>query len=70
MNPDIITYNNRLTDAEKDWKKGGTRQYQELTVRSLASQRPCEPLTAVQPNRPRFKGGSSVTFGDIKTPRE
>jgi phenylacetic acid degradation protein len=59
-----------LTDAEKDWKKGGTRQYQELTVRSLASQRPCEPLTAVQPNRPRFKGGSSVTFGDIKTPRE
>jgi len=59
-----------LTDAEKDWKKGGTRQYQELTVRSLASQRPCEPLTAVQPNRPRFKGGSSVTFGDIKTQRE
>ena len=58
-----------LTDAEMDWKRTGTRQYQELTVRSLATQRPVEPLTAVQADRPRFKGGSSVTFGAIKTPR-
>jgi phenylacetic acid degradation protein len=59
-----------LTEAEMAWKRGGTQQYQELAIRSLASQRPCEPLTVVQANRPRFKGGSSVTFGAVKTPRE
>jgi phenylacetic acid degradation protein len=57
-----------LTDKEIAWKGGGTRQYQELAVRSLASQRPVEPLRAEQPDRPRFKGGSSVTFGAIKGP--
>ena len=57
-----------LTEAEMAWKQTGTREYQELAVRSLASQREVAPLRAVQADRPRFTGGPSVTFGDIKTP--
>jgi phenylacetic acid degradation protein len=58
----------QLTDREIDWKRSGTLQYQELAVRSLASQRPVEPLRAVQPDRPRYKGdGSNVTLGTLKT---
>jgi phenylacetic acid degradation protein len=55
-----------LTDQEIAWKKSGTREYQELAVRSLASQRPVEPLRAVQSDRPRYRGGSTVTLGSIK----
>jgi phenylacetic acid degradation protein len=58
-----------LTDQELAWKKTGTRQYQTLAVRSLATQRPVEPLPAVQSDRPRFKGdGSNVTLGTLKAP--
>jgi phenylacetic acid degradation protein len=60
----------QLTDEEIAWKRTGTRQYQELAVRSLASQRPVQPLSAPQPGRPRFKGdGSNKTLGTIKAPR-
>lgn len=56
-----------LTEQEIAWKRSGTRQYQELTYRSLASQRPVEPLHAVQKDRPRYKGdGSNVTLGTLK----
>jgi phenylacetic acid degradation protein len=55
-----------LTEQELAWKKSGTREYQELALRSLASQRPVEPLRAVQPDRPRYRGGSTVTLGSIK----
>lgn len=58
-----------LTEAEMAWKVSGTRQYQELAVRSLKTQRPVEPLTAVQPDRPRFKGSHTATFGSVKTPK-
>ena len=57
-----------LTADEIAWKRTGTREYQDLAVRSLASQRAIEPLRAAQPDRPRFRGGSSITFGAIKTP--
>jgi carbonic anhydrase/acetyltransferase-like protein (isoleucine patch superfamily) len=56
-----------LTDQEITWKRAGTRQYQELTMRSLASQRPVEALRAPQSDRPRYKGdGSNVTLGTLK----
>ncbi|MFZ3359596.1 MAG: transferase hexapeptide repeat family protein [Xanthobacteraceae bacterium] len=56
-----------LSDEEIAWKRAGTLQYQELAVRSLASQRPVEPLRAVQADRPRYKGdGSTVTLGTLK----
>jgi phenylacetic acid degradation protein len=35
-----------LTDEEIKWKAIGTREYQELTVRCLASLQECRPLTA------------------------
>jgi phenylacetic acid degradation protein len=35
-----------LTDEEIKWKAVGTREYQELTVRCLASLQECLPLTA------------------------
>lgn len=43
-----------LSDEEIAWKSAGTRTYQELTLRSLASLRECAPLTAVAPDRPRI----------------
>jgi phenylacetic acid degradation protein len=56
-----------LTDQEIDWKSRGTREYQALAVRSLATQREVQPLAAAQPNRPRFKGdGSNRTLGSTK----
>jgi len=59
----------QLTDAEIAWKRTGTLQYQNLAMRSLASQRAVQPLRAVQPDRPRFKGdGSNVTLGTLKAP--
>jgi phenylacetic acid degradation protein len=59
----------QLSDTEIAWKRTGTLQYQNLAVRSLASQRAVEPLRAVQPDRPRFKGdGSNVTLGTLKAP--
>jgi phenylacetic acid degradation protein len=58
----------QLTDQEIAWKRTGTRGYQDLTVRSLASQRPVEPLSVPQSDRPRFRGGSSTTLGMLKTP--
>ena len=58
----------QLTDQEIAWKRTGTLQYKELAVRSLASQRPVEPLRAPQADRPRYKGdGSNVTLGTLKT---
>ena len=54
-----------LTDEEIAWKRNGTREYQELAVRSLASQRVVEPLRAVQADRPRYRG-SSETLGAVK----
>jgi phenylacetic acid degradation protein len=40
-----------LTETEIGWKAIGTREYQELTVRSLASLHECAPLTAVPSGR-------------------
>jgi phenylacetic acid degradation protein len=58
----------QLTEEEIAWKRTGTLGYQNLTIRSLKSQRPVEPLSAAQPDRPRFKGGSNKTLGMLKTP--
>ena len=43
-----------LTDDDVKWKMSGTRSYQDLTVRSLATLREAKPLTAVEPNRKRI----------------
>jgi phenylacetic acid degradation protein len=56
----------QLTDKEIAWKRGGTLEYQNLAVRSLASQRAVQPLRAAQADRPRFQGSSTKTLGAIK----
>lgn len=58
-----------LTETEMAWKKVGTKQYQDLAVRSLKTQRQVEPLSEVQADRPRFSGNVSVTLGTLKTPK-
>jgi phenylacetic acid degradation protein len=49
-----------LKPEEIAWKAAGTREYQELTRRSLATLRECQPLTAPEPDRPRYGGGAAV----------
>jgi phenylacetic acid degradation protein len=56
-----------LSDQEIEWKRSGTLEYQDLAVRALASQRPVEPLTAPQADRPRYSGGSSITLATTKS---
>jgi phenylacetic acid degradation protein len=43
----------QLEDADVARKSHGTRVYQDLAARSLASMRPVAPLTAPEPSRPR-----------------
>ena len=47
----------QLSDKEVAWKLNGTREYQTLTQRSLATLRECAPLTEVDENRPQLKVG-------------
>ncbi len=49
-----------LKPEELAWKASGTREYQELTVRCLATLTPCEPLRAPEPDRRSFAGSSVV----------
>jgi len=45
-----------LTEAELAWKIAGTREYQDLAVRSRATLRPIAPLPAPEPDRRRLPG--------------
>ena len=49
-----------LTDDEVKWKSFGTRQYHELTVRSLETMREVEALTEVEADRKRIDFGVDV----------
>jgi phenylacetic acid degradation protein len=44
-----------LGDAEIAWKQEGTRVYQDLTRRSLASMLEVQPLTALDADRPKLQ---------------
>ena len=55
-----------LSDQELKWKRGGTLEYQQLVVRSRNTQRPVEPLTEPQPDRPRYSGGISKTLATVR----
>jgi phenylacetic acid degradation protein len=46
-----------LDQRDIDWKSQGTREYQELAVRSLATLVPAAALTAVEADRPRVHTG-------------
>ena len=43
-----------VTDDEIAWKSEGTATYQALAVRSLQTMRAVEPLTEIEPGRPRL----------------
>ena len=50
-----------LDETTLAWKARGVRVYQELARRSLASLKPCEPLTVAEPDRPRVSTTSDVS---------
>ncbi|KQQ57204.1 phenylacetic acid degradation protein PaaY [Pseudomonas sp. Leaf127] len=43
-----------LSDDEVAWKQAGTREYQQLAQRCLASLVACEPLSEIEPQRARI----------------
>ncbi|WP_298234966.1 phenylacetic acid degradation protein PaaY [uncultured Azohydromonas sp.] len=47
-----------LSEGEIAWKQEGTRVYQDLTRRSLASMREVQPLAALDADRPALKAPS------------
>ena len=59
-----------LTETELAWKIEGTRSYQELTRRSLATMRATAPLRAVEPNRPRIELPELLPLSSVKAQRE
>jgi len=50
-----------LDDEARTWKRNGVGVYRELAQRSLATLRRVEPLTAVEPARPRVSTGRDVS---------
>jgi phenylacetic acid degradation protein len=54
-----------LKPEELAWKATGTREYQELAERCLSGLKACQPLAAVEPNRPRFAASSAVPLHSI-----
>ncbi|MBN8443184.1 MAG: phenylacetic acid degradation protein PaaY [Thauera sp.] len=55
-----------LSEQEVGWKTDGTRTYQELTERCLATLKPCEPLTEMEPGRKRFEFEGVKPLIDMK----
>ncbi|HET8877609.1 MAG TPA: phenylacetic acid degradation protein PaaY [Casimicrobiaceae bacterium] len=58
-----------LTETELAWKIEGTRSYQELTRRSLATMRATAPLTAVEPDRQRIELPELLPLSSVKAKR-
>lgn len=55
-----------LSQEEMDWKVEGTDLYKVLTVRSLNTLKPCEPLTEIEPNRKKFDIPSNKSLDKFK----
>lgn len=49
-----------LTERDLAWKREGTADYQHLVLRSKRSLKAVDPLTEMEPNRPRVDGGSGI----------
>ncbi len=58
-----------LSDEEIAWKVSGTRSYQELAVRSLATMREVIPLAAAEPDRKRIDASDVVPLVPLVTLR-
>lgn len=46
-----------VSDKEVAWKSAGTATYQDLTRRCQSTMQQVEPLTEVEPDRPRMDVG-------------
>jgi len=55
-----------LTDQEMAWKIEGTRSYQELARRSIATMVPTEALIAVDPDRKRIEVPELLPLSTLK----
>jgi phenylacetic acid degradation protein len=55
-----------LTEQERAWEIEGTRSYQELTRRSLATMQVTRPLAAVEPDRKRIDLPELLPLSDVK----
>ena len=55
-----------LSDEEIEWKSSGTRTYQDLTRRCLATLEETAPLSAVEPDRKRIEIPDVVPLVDLK----
>jgi phenylacetic acid degradation protein len=49
-----------LAEEEIAWKRQGTAEYQDLARRYRRSLVPCQPLTAMEPDRPRHAGITGI----------
>lgn len=55
-----------LTEQEMDWKVEGTGCYHRLAERSLATLKPCEPLSEPEPDRRMFDLPGIVPLIDLR----
>ena len=55
-----------LSDGEIAWKVDGTYTYQDLTRRCLATMVECDPLAAVEPERPRIHMPDVIPLVELK----
>ena len=56
----------QLSEAEIGWKADGTRTYQDLARRSLATMQEVSPLAAVEPDRRRIEIPDVVPLVELK----
>ena len=56
----------QLSEAEIAWKADGTRTYQDLARRSLATMQEVSPLAAVEPDRRRIEIPDVVPLVELK----
>ena len=59
-----------LTPEELAWKATGTREYQELAQRCLATLKECQALAAPEANRPTMGSSSAVPLHSIERPKD
>lgn len=55
-----------LSDEEIAWKVDGTRTYQDLARRSLATMTECDPLSDIEPDRKRIHMPEVVPLVELK----
>jgi len=59
-----------LRPEELAWKATGTREYQQLAARSLATLKSCTPLTAPEPDRARLGATAAVPLHTLDRGRD